>query len=264
MANNIARLNSSIQNVALAKMRVSPNGQRALNPGWVDSIAAEFDPEMIGLPVLNLRKGYYYIIDGQHRVEGVKKWLGDDWQKQNVTCRVYVDLPERDEAIMFLTLNRIKTVSAFDKFKVAVTGALSDEAAVKKAVESSGLHVAREKEDGNVSCVSTLLKVYRRADANTVSRALRIAHESFGHQGMTNQVIDGVAMVCERYNGELRDDEVIERLHSMRGGVGALMNRARVLRNQTATAVPVCVAAAVVEHVNRGRGGKKLPAWWKE
>jgi hypothetical protein len=35
-----------------------------------------------------------------------------------------------------------------------------------------------------------------------------------------------------------------------------------LLRKQTAQSVPECVGAAIVEVINRGRGGKKLPAWW--
>lgn len=264
MANGLSRLNSSLQNVQLSKMRVSPSAQRDLKEARVSSLAAEFDPEMLGYPVLNSRKGHYYIIDGQHRIEAAKRFLGDDWERQNLSCRVYVDLTERQEALMFLELNNTLTVTAFDKFKVAVTGEKSDEASVKKAVESIGLRIAREKQDNSVSCVSTLLKVYRRSDAKTLSRALAIANRSFGIPGMTNHVIDGIARVCERYNGELRDADAIERLAQLRGGVGALITQANMLRHQTAQAMPECIGAAVVEAINRGRGSKKLPAWWKE
>lgn len=264
MANKITRLSSSIQKIALGKIRVSPNAQRQLIQGWVATLTAEFDPEMIGYPTLNLRSGHYYTVDGQHRVEAVKAWIGDGWESQNIDCRVYVGLTEREEAEMFLELNNFKNVTQFDKFKVGVTGKRADEIGVKTVVESCGLKIAREKNDGNVACVATLLKVYRRADANTLQRALKIAHGSFGYQGMTNHVINGLAMVCERYNGELRDKEAVDRLASMRGGVGALISRANVLRNQTAQSVPVCVAAASVEQINKGRGGTKLPSWWAE
>lgn len=264
MANKITRLSSSIQKIALGKIRVSPNAQRQLNLGWAATLASEFDPEMIGYPTLNLRSGHYYTVDGQHRIEAVKSWIGDGWETQNIDCRVYVGLTEREEAEMFLELNNFKNVTQFDKFKVGVTSKRADELGVKAVVEACGLKIAREKNDNNVSCVATLLKVYRRSDATTLGRTLKIAHGSFGYQGMTNQIINGLAMVCERYNGELSDKEAIDRLASMRGGVGSLISRANVLRNQTAQAVPVCVAAAAVEQINKGRGGNKLPSWWAE
>lgn len=264
MANNLARLNSSIQNVQLSKLRVSPAAQRELKEGRVTSLLADFNPEMLGYPVVSQRSGNFYVIDGQHRVEVVKRWLGTGWERQNIPCRVYIGLSEREEALMFLELNDVLAVTAFDKFKVAVTSGRSDESNVKKAVESVGLHIAREKHDNAVSCVSTLLKVYRRSDAKTLGRALSIANQAFGAPGMTNHVIDGIALVCERYNGELNDADAIERLAQLRGGVGALVTKAGLLRQQTAQSMPLCVGAATVEIINRGRGGKKLPAWWKE
>ncbi len=264
MANNLARLNSSLQNVQLSKLRVAPGAQREFNEARATYLMANFDPEMLGYPVVSQRSGHFYIIDGQHRVEAVKRWLGDGWEKQNISCRVYTGLSESDEAAMFLELNNVLTVVAFDKFKVAVKAGRGDESAVSKVVESVGLHIAREKKDTSVSCVSTLLKVYRRSDAKTLGRALTITNRAFGAPGMTNHVIDGIARVCERYNGELHDDDAIERLTQLRGGVGALVTKAGQLRQQTAQSVPQCVGAVVVEVVNRGRGGKKLPAWWKE
>jgi hypothetical protein len=264
MANNLTRLNSSLQNVQLSKLRISPAAQRELNESRVAHLTADFDPEMLGYPVVSNRNGHYFVIDGQHRIEAVKRWLGDGWEKQNVSCRVYIGMTERDEAAMFLELNDVLSVTAFDKFKVAVTGEKSDESAVKRVVESIGLRIAREKQDSSVACVSTLLKVYRRTDAKTLARALTITNRSFGAPGMTNQVIDGIARVCERYNGELNDADAIERLAQLRGGVGALITKAGLLRQQTAQSVPQCVGAAVVDVINRGRGGKKLPAWWKE
>lgn len=264
MANNLARSSSSIQKVALGKIRVSPAAQRELRQEWVDALVANFDPEALSHPTLNLRSGHYYAVDGQHRIAAVKQWLGDGWERQNIDCRVFVGLTEREEAALFLELNSVKAVTQFDKFKVAVTAGSSDECTVKQTVETCGLRISREKRDGNVGCVGTLLRVYRRSDARTLGRAITIAHESFGHQGMTNQVVDGIAMICERYNGELRDKDAIDQLRDMRGGVGALINRANVLRNQTAQSVPVCVAAATVEVLNRRRGGKKLPSWWAD
>jgi hypothetical protein len=52
-------------------------------------------------------------------------------------------------------------------------------------------------------------------------------------------------------------------LSSAHGGVKGLLNAAENLRNMTGNPKAHCVAAAAVNIVNRGRGGKKLPDWWK-
>jgi hypothetical protein len=106
------------------------------------------------------------------------------------------------------------------------------------------------------------LGVYRRDGAKTLARALVIVNKSFGDPGLTQEIIDGVALVCQRYNGALQDSDAIARFHDMRGGVGALMHKANVIREQTAQSRPQCVASAAVEILNRGRS-KKIPAWFK-
>lgn len=260
---DLSKLHSKLQDVPLAKMRVSPSAQRDLRPSRVAELAAEFNPEDLGYPVISQRDGHFYIIDGQHRVEATKVFLGD-WEKQSLTCRVYAGMTEKQEAEMFDRLNNMLAVSAFDKFKVRVTAGRADEVAVQKIVDRSGLKISKNKSEHALGSVGVLLKVYKRADGPTLGRALRIVHMAFGDPGLSTHVIDGTAMLCERYNGAIDDDAVIDRLQSMRGGVGALMTRATTLRKQTGKSVPTCVAAAIVDVLNGQRGGKRIPSWWTE
>lgn len=55
----------------------------------------------------------------------------------------------------------------------------------------------------------------------------------------------------------------LARLAGQRQGVDGLMQNAYVMKQQTGSTLPHCVAAASVDIYNRGRGGKKLPSWWK-
>lgn len=261
---DFSKLHSTIKDVPLAKMLVCATAQRDLRQARVDYLAAEFDPEMFGYPVVNLRDSHYYVIDGQHRVNAAKIYLGDAWEKQSVTCRVYSGMSEQEEAEMFDRLNNNLTVCAFDKFRVRVTAGRQTECAVKKVVEKCGFTISKEKGENAVSAVTTLVKIYERSDAATLARALIMANHSFGVPGMNKDVIDGMARVCTRYNGEIKDQQAIERLKSVRGGVGTIMTKASLLRNQTRAAVPECVAAAIVDALNAKRGGSKLPSWWKE
>jgi hypothetical protein len=255
------KLPSQIKPVPLAKMRVSVNAQRELRPGRVNALLSDFDLDELGLIVVNQRDGFYWIIDGQHRTEALKQWLGE-WENQQVECRVYTGLTEKQEAEMFDRLNNQLTVGALDKFKVRVTAGRPSEVAVSKIVQQQGLKIGTANTTGNIGAVSTLVRVYERAGPSTLSRALRIAHGSFGDQGMSAPVIDGMGHLCERYNGALQDEKTVERLNTMRGGIGALMSRADVLKKQTRRPMAQCVAAAVVDILNSTRGGSKLPSWW--
>lgn len=261
---DIVKMRSKLQDVPFVKMRVAAEAQRVLRPPHFNKIIGEFDPEFLGYPVVSLRDGHFYIIDGQHRVEACKIWIGEGWETQAITCRVYTGMTLKDEADMFDHLNLQLNVAAFDKFRARCTAERTDELAVYRVVEKSGLTVSGNRHQNGVTAVSTLLRVYRRSDAATLARTLKIVHNAFGDPGLTTAMIDGVAMVCERYNGSIDDRQAIDRLSSMRGGVGALMTRATTLRKQTGKSVPVCVAAATVDVLNASKGGKKIPSWWKQ
>jgi hypothetical protein len=246
--------------VPLPQMRVNPLAQRDLNHARVSALAAAFDLEQMGAPTVSHRGGWFYLIDGQHRIAALKQWLGD-WEGQQVQCWCYEGLSEAAEAEVFLTLNDTLPVRAFAKFKVSVQAGREAEADVDRIVRALGLRIARGT--GGISAVATLRRVYARGGPAVLSRALRIIRDAYGEAGLDGPVIDGIALLCQRYDGDLSEHRAIERLSSAHGGVSGLISRAGQLRQSTGSATPQCVAAAAIEVINRGAGGRKLPGWWR-
>ena len=80
--------------------------------------------------------------------------------------------------------------------------------------------------------------------------------------GLEGPVIDGISLLCQRYDGDLSEQRAVARLSAAHGGVSGLVSRAGQLRQSTGSATAQCVAAAAVEVINRG-GGRKLPSWWR-
>ncbi len=245
--------------VPIADMRVSELAQRDLNQARVDRIAADFDPEQVGTPTINLRAGHYYIIDGQHRVEAMRQ-MG--WGDQQIQCWTYEGLSEADEAERFLKLSDTLAIDAFAKYRVGITAGRADECDIERIVLSNNLIVTKDDLPGAISSVGTLRRVYVRSDGPTLARTLRIVRDAFGDPGLCGEVIDGIGMLCQRYNGELDESKAIERLGAVRGGVNGLTGAAEILRRKTGRQKNHCVAAAAVDIINRGKGGKKLPSWW--
>ena len=248
--------------VPLTQMRVNPLAQRELRPARVSRLAAEFDVEQMGTPTVSHRGAWYYLIDGQHRIEALKAWLGA-WQDQQVQCWCYQGLTEADEAEVFLKLNDTLTVRCLDRFKVAVQAGRTSEADIDRIVRALGLKISASRCSGGISATATLARVYTRGGPEVMSRALRIIRDAYGDAGLDGPVIDGIGLLCQRYDGQLPEQLAIKRLSSARGGVCGLLSRAGHLRQQTGDAQAQCVAAAAVEAINRGTGGKKLPSWWK-
>lgn len=246
--------------VPIAKMKTSPVAQRQLNQARVDHLAAEFDLEQLGTPTLSERDGSFYIIDGQHRIEALRQ-IG--WGDQQVQCWVYAGLTEQDEADKFDRLNDVLAVHAFDKFRVRVAANREVEADIDRIVRAQGLCISRDKVPGAIGAVGTLRRVYTRADAKTLARTLRIIRDAYGDSGLEAPVIDGIGLLCQRYNGDLNDDTATAKLAGAHGGVNGLLGKAELLRQRTGNYKSHCVAAAAVEIINTGKGGKKLPGWFK-
>lgn len=251
--------------IPLIDIKVNPLAQRELKPARVDKLATEFDPEQFGSPTVNHRDDAYYVIDGQHRIEAFKVWLGEgSWEDQQIQCWNYDGLTEDEEAEVFLKLNDTLAVNAMSKFRVGVQAGRKDECDVDRIVRSQGLRVSTDKSDGAISAVNTLMKLYRRADPATLARTLKVIKFAYGDSGLEAPVIDGIGLFCDRYNGDIDDVRLVKRLSSTMGGVNGLLNKAEKLRKNTGSQKAHCVAAAAVDIYNAGKGGKKLHPWWRD
>lgn len=246
--------------VRLEDMRVSPLAQRDLNQSRVNKIAADFDLEQIGTPTVNERQGHFYVIDGQHRIEALRE-IG--WGDQQIQCWTYVGLTEEDEAEKFLKLNDTLAVNAFAKFKVGVQAGRLDECDIDRIVRAQGLRVSTDSKDGAISAVGALRRVYSVAGPGQLARTLRIVRDAYGDAGLESAVISGIGLLCARYDSTLEEPRAASALSRAHGGVNGLLGKAETIRRATGGAKYHCVAAAAVEIINGGRGGKKLPAWFR-
>lgn len=246
--------------IPIPKMKVNPLAQRELNQGRVDHLVANFDPEQIGTPTVNERDGWFYVIDGNHRIECMK---GVGWGDQSVQCWTYVGLTEEEEAEKFLVLNDYLAVSSFDRFTKGVKAGRAIETDIDRIVRSNGCVVTRENLPGAVGAVFTLTRIYKRAGAETLGRTLRLAVNAYGDAGLDSVVLDGLGYLCQRYNGDLRDDEAAKRLGASNKAKQNLLEKAEVIRRSVGGTKGQAVAAAAVEIINAGKGSTKLPSWWK-
>lgn len=246
--------------VPIADMRVSPLSQRELNRARVDKLAADFDLEQLGNPTVNERNGHYYVIDGQHRVEALRE-IG--WGDQQIQCWAYSGLTEEDEAEKFLKLNDTLTVHGFAKFRVGVHAGRVEECDIDRIVRAQGLRISQDGKDGAISAVGALRRVYKQAGPGQLARSLRIIRDAYGDPGLDASVISGIGLLCARYDSSLEEARTVTLLSKAHGGVNGLLGKAEIIKRSTGGAKYHCVAAAAVEIINAGRGGKKLPVWFR-
>lgn len=254
---------ATLEWVFVSLMRVSPRAQRDFNIEHARKIARELDIEQLGFITVNHRDGVVYVVDGQHRVEALRMHE-PSYADQQVQCRAYHGLTEEEEAEMFLRLNDQLSVSAFSKFKVAVTAGRDDEVNINNIVMHCDLKVSKSKSDGAITAVGTLRRMYERGGATGLARSLVIIREAFGDPGLESAVMDGMSLLVHRYGDDLDDAKAIKALGNTMGGVHGLLAKAEQLRLSTHNAKGQCVAAAAVEIIKKGRNNRRLASWWGE
>ena len=256
---------SAMKDIPLGKMSVLPIAQREYREARVNRLVSRFDLDRVGYLIVSDRGSAFHIIDGQHRWRALSAFLGEGWEAQKVACKVYTGLSDADEAELFLAYNDTLTVTVSDKFRAAVTAGRELETTVTRVVKNQGLKISKSRASGGITAVGVLRKVLERSDELVLARSLRIIRDAYGEPGLESHVIDGMAHLCQRYNGSLDEQHAKEKLGNARGGVKGLLNRAAEIRLRTGNSLPISIAAASVDIINSGRGGAhKLPSWWAE
>lgn len=265
-----SRKPSKIRPVPIAQMRIPPAlvVQREFRKAHADKIIAEFDFDKFGFPVVNFRDGVYWVFDGQHRVHALKQ-LGFDGPKDTIDCEVFDGLSDQEMADMFLGRSNVRNISPYDKFHIACTAGRKRETDVRRTVESNGIKIGRTKDENTVGAIGALCKVYDQSGPTVLGQVARTLKNAFAGDpsAFTPELIQGVGLVFNRYNGRTHEKELASRLAATPYGVRGLLRRVETQRERTGNQKAQCVAATIVDIYNKGLGPRsqdRLPPWWKD
>ena len=246
--------------VRLGDIHINPRAQREFNAPWAAEILANWDLDKFQVPTVNIRDGKVWMVDGQHGTWGYRKWSGDD-EDQQIQVWAHEGLTEEQEAELFLSLNHKKNVGPLAKFRAAVTAGRPVETDIDRIVRAQGCFVTAQKMSGAIRAVAALSHIYQAQGAATLARTIATIRDAYGDEGYEKDILRGVALVIDRYS-DMDHDRLLDRLRKSQGGSKGLLNRANVLRAMYGTEKAQCVAAAVVDTYNQGRGGRKVATWW--
>lgn len=252
-----------ILKVKIAKMRICPAAQRKTDISRAESLAANFIENEAVLPVLSERGEWFWIVDHQHQILA-GKIAGAYTDDTELQCLVYRGLDETGEADLFLILIDTKKINTFDGYRIALTAGRPEECAIQRIVNQRGRRVARSAGEGTIASISGLRFAYGKGE-DALGRSIEILGSAYNDEpaGFQTHLLKGMALVCQRYDGTMSDEDCSERLGSLRGGTVALIRKANALKLKTGHDKASRVAAAIVDTYNAGRGGKKLESWWK-
>lgn len=244
------------------ELRTNPVAQREFRVAHAQKILSEFDLDKFQVPHVNKREDdSLYIMEGQHGTWAYRQFFGEG---QLIQVWLYNGLSEQEEAEFFLALNNKKTVDLMAKFKVGVTAGREVECDIDRIVRANGCHVTGNSSDRNgISAVGALTTIYQKYGAANLGQTLRIIGDSFADGGYERPVLLGISMVLARYP-QVEVVRMVRQLSALRNGWKGLIQQTTLIKERMGCHQTEAAAAAVVEIYNGGRGGKKIPSWWRE
>lgn len=254
--------------VLVSELNVDPSAQRKLSRQWVNEHVDTFDVDQLGYIVVNQRDDdKLYVVDGQHRVE-LMRAVG--WGDQKIHAELFFGLSLPEEAELFNARNDRRAVRRFDSFRISVTAGDARACDITRIVHQQGLMVTDSQQDGGITAVDKLEKIYdgagiasQREGAAALSRTLSVIKSAWGESpaGFNGALLHGIGMVQIRYNGAIDQKALANKLAPVKGGAPGLLGNARALREMSGRPVNHCVASIVVDLYNKGRRAGKLDDW---
>lgn len=149
-----------------SKMLIYPRElyQRGVQRKRVEMIAADFNEYVANEPKVSFRNGKYYVVDGQHTIEG--RILRNGGKDLPTLCKVYTGLTMEQEALFFAEQNgHSAPLTAGIKLRAKVVGGDAPSKAFLAATNRVGLafnYDSLQLSDYRISCVGTALKLYNQ------------------------------------------------------------------------------------------------------
>lgn len=244
---------NKIITVAAETLKPHPSAQRRLSPTQVKRIMADLDLDAIGsLHVADIDE-QLWIVDGQHRWSALMRHGLGEWK---VRCEVHEDATDHARAsALFLRLNNRAVVGTFDRWLNEVQSGDPVALGAKAIIEGFGLHVALQKGDGIIACVGALKRVYAIDQGRTLKDVLSILADAYGlaPEAVEGKLIEGLAIVSAKFNGELDRRAFAQKLAKYPGGAPSVIGDAKGLMRMRRTSMPRAVAEVAVETYNVGR-----------
>lgn len=263
IARSLAKERTKLIKVPASQLKIHPTAQRDLLPHRLKVMREEFDLDAIGVlfAVEYEINGIFapWVIDGHHRHETLLYHGLGDW-----ICDVIVFLDAKDEARasdLFLKLNYRGAVTPKATYLNALQARRKNAVGVHGIAEASGLRVTDQSADGNITCISTLLRLWDHDGGETLKATLDVLLKSWGQKAaaVEGKLVEGLGVVMRRYNGVIDKAALVKKLSKYPGGPSTLVGNARGLRDLKHMSISRCIAECIVDRYNTARHVKLDP-----
>lgn len=249
----------------LIKMRADslqphPLAQRELVPSRLRKLIATLDLDAIGVlhaveyPIKG--KSAIWIVDGQHRWRALMDHGMGEWM---VEVKIHTDVTDDARAsAIFLKLNDRSPVSPFDKFQNRLMAKDEDAVAINDIAIKHHMKISRTGGPGCLVGISCIEKTYKLDGGDSLDKSLGIVNEAWGLRTVEAKIIEGIGLLCARFNGAMDIPALTKKLSKYPGSATGLVGDARGLMEYRKVSLARCVAERVIEAYNTGRRDGRL------
>lgn len=259
---------SKRRQVPVDAITIDPTVQRkeGADQRRVNKIAANFNPDALGVMVLSERKdGSLVCLDGMHRLTAAKQ----AGYRAPLDAIVHTGLSIAQEASLFLLYNDKKDPSAISRFHARILAGDPVAVDMDRIIREHGWKVRQAGEPGNLSAIEKAESVYRNgsgtlpdgAHPEHLSNVLTIITAAWEHdpKSVNLSILAGVSQLLGRFGKSVDFKKLIDEMSGTRPTV--LIGKARSLADVQGGTVPAAVAKILVSMHNNRRRTNLLPEW---
>lgn len=200
----------TVETLPASALSVDPGVQRKLNEGRVARIAADFHEAAIGVLIVSARRAplggtetRYVVLDGQTRLQAIRKFTGSETTELPVVCQVYHGLARSEEAEIFLTHNDRAAVRKIDLFRLALVAGQGWAKNLDKLVSSHGFNATDSAPpETRFTAISTAQRILRLDEGmDALDKAFDLIERSWGHRAnaASAEAIEGFGLMFHRH-----------------------------------------------------------------
>lgn len=264
----MSEVKSNLKKIIADDIREDVQRLEGMDHNRVMKMADRFNPNALSTVTVSQRdNGQMFVLDGRHRIAAAKLAA----YKGLIPAVVITGLSRQQEAELFILLNENKSVSALSKFQAGVIARFPDEVEINNIVESHGWKVGLNNDDGYVSAVQALYRIYCNAvgvqmeeeapHPKLLDTTMRTITEAWAwdRKSADGPVLLGVGLLYARFGTQVDDAKLIASMRDITPGV--LIGKSKALRDVQGGTVPSSLAKVLVGLHNKKRRTNLLPEW---
>jgi hypothetical protein len=207
----------TVETLTANLLDVDSSVQRKLNEGRVARIADNFHESALGVLVVSAREGLdpatntgftrYVVLDGQTRLEAIRKFTGSPESELPVVCQVYHGLTRAEEAEIFLTHNDRAAVRKIDLFRLALVARQPWALELDEIVSRHGFQASDSASpERRFTAISTAQRIIKLPEGmSALDRAFEFIARSWGYRinAASAEAVDGLALLFHRHGNDV-------------------------------------------------------------